>query len=463
MRKQLAKPHAAALWPTSCASLLAAPLFLFPLCLPSLAMAQADGAHPSGVLSASAPAATAQSTPALTLEGAVALALRQHPELASAQHAVEAAQGAAEQSGALPNPELSSSMEDTRRATQTTALQLSQKFELGGKRGARMQAARLAQDIAQAELDARRSQLRASVQAAFWEALAAIGRLELARQSNNLALQAVDVASKRVAAGKVSPVEETRARLALSGVALETTQAEQDVRNTRTRLAALMGVGEREVHALQGTVDNAIAGLSAKDVQQRLPNAPELVRAQLEIKRRDALVEIERSKQVPDVTVGMGAQRNNELGRNQALLSLSVPIPVFDRNQGGLKEALALADQARDNLAAVRVRVSSEVMVVAAQLDGARAQALLIEQQMLPDAQRTYDAATTGFSLGKFGFLDVLDAQRTLFQVRSQHLRALTDAQRAAAELARLLGPTADASLNTSGEASAPPAVSSTN
>jgi cobalt-zinc-cadmium efflux system outer membrane protein len=138
--------------------------------------------------------------------------------------------------------------------------------------------------------------------------------------------------------------------------------------------------------------------------------------------------------------VGLGVQRNNELGRNQALLSVSLPIPVFDRNQGGLKEALALADQARDELAAVRARVSSDVMVASTQLDSARGQALLIEQQMLPDAQRNYEAATTGFSLGKFGFLDVLDAQRTLFQARSQHLRALADAQHAAAELARLLG-----------------------
>jgi cobalt-zinc-cadmium efflux system outer membrane protein len=412
MRKPLAWRHAAALLPT----LFLSALFVLPAC----AVAQADKA--------------------LCLADAVELALTRHPELASARHALEAAQGATEQSGALPNPDLSSSLEDTRSATRTTAVQLSQKLELGGKRGARIEAARWSQEIAQADLDARRAQLRAAVQAAFWDAVAASARLELARQSDALASQAVDVAAKRVAAGKVSPVEETRARLALSGVALASSQAAQDVRDARTRLAVLIGMGEADVPALQGVIDKPVEGWAAANVQQRLQRAPDVVRAEIEVRRRDALVAVERSKQVPDVTVGLGAQRNNGLGRNQALLSVSLPIPVFDRNQGGLKEALALADQARDELAAVRARVSSDVMVASTQLDSARGQALLIEQQMLPDAQRNYEAATTGFSLGKFGFLDVLDAQRTLFQARSQHLRALADAQHAAAELARLLG-----------------------
>jgi cobalt-zinc-cadmium efflux system outer membrane protein len=149
---------------------------------------------------------------------------------------------------------------------------------------------------------------------------------------------------------------------------------------------------------------------------------------------------VERSRAVPDVTVGVGTQRNNELGRNQTLLGVSIPLPVFDRNQGGLAEAIARADQARDDARGRQLRLTTSVQVAASQLDSARQQALLAEAQLLPDAQRSYEAATQGFALGKFGFLDVLDAQRTLFQARSQHLKALSDAQRAAADLEALLG-----------------------
>ena len=59
---------------------------------------------------------------------------------------------------------------------------------------------------------------------------------------------------------------------------------------------------------------------------------------------------------------------------------------------------------------------------------------------LLPGAQSAFDAAAKGYQLGKFGFLDVLDAQRTLFQMRTQHLRALADYQRGASEIERLVG-----------------------
>ena len=113
---------------------------------------------------------------------------------------------------------------------------------------------------------------------------------------------------------------------------------------------------------------------------------------------------------------------------------------MFDRNQGLLREALARADQGRDLVRATALRVEGEARVAAALLDSARRQAALIDDSLLPDARSARDAATLGFSLGRFGVLDVLDAQRTLFQVRAQQLRALADARRAAAELERLLG-----------------------
>jgi cobalt-zinc-cadmium efflux system outer membrane protein len=60
-----------------------------------------------------------------------------------------------------------------------------------------------------------------------------------------------------------------------------------------------------------------------------------------------------------------------------------------------------------------------------------------ITADILPIAQTTYDAAVTGFVAGKFSFLDVLDAQRTLFQTRAQYLRALSDRYRSVADLGR--------------------------
>jgi outer membrane protein, heavy metal efflux system len=60
-----------------------------------------------------------------------------------------------------------------------------------------------------------------------------------------------------------------------------------------------------------------------------------------------------------------------------------------------------------------------------------------MRQDILPRAQRAFDAAVTGFEAGKFNFLDVLDAQRTLLQIRTQYIQAQYDRYRAVAELGR--------------------------
>lgn len=395
-------------------------------------------ALPSGAWAQATSVAAPQ--PELTLEQAIDLALSRYPDLAVAQREVEAAMGATQQAGVLPNPTLSMSVEDTRRATRTTAYQLSQLIELGGKRSSRVKAAQLLEELNRAQVQGRIGQIRASVRIAFGDLLTAQSRMALARQSDELAQNALDAASKRVAAGKVSPVEETRARLALSGVAMETAQAEQELVAAKNRLGALLGFPPEQLQPLAGELHVPAQAPTPADLAKAIENAPDTVQATLEVRRREALVEVERSRAVPDITVGVGTQRNNDLGRNQTLLGVSFPLPVFDRNQGGLREAIARADQAKDDARGRQLRLTADVQVAAGQLDSARRQVMLAEEQLLPDAKRTYEAATQGFSLGKFGFLDVLDAQRTLFQARSQHLRALSDAQRASAELEALLG-----------------------
>ena len=382
-------------------------------------------------------ATPARAAAPLTLDQALALALDRQPEFAAARREIEAADGLLDQAGRLPNPMLSGSVEDLRGGSRTSAFQISQLIELGGKREARRRAAERGQDGARAFVEARALALRAAVAAAFWDALAARRRRQLAEESAALAREALDVVARRVAAGKVSPVDETRARLALGAVEIETRQAAQDSEAARARLAALLALAPAELGEPDGELTLPPAGPAPARLAELVDAAPE---ARHDAARREAQVDIERSRAVPDVNVGLGLQRNNELGRNQALVGLSIPLPVFDRNQGLLREALARADQGRDLVRATALRVEGEARVAAALLDSARRQAALIDDSLLPDARSARDAATLGFSLGRFGVLDVLDAQRTLFQVRAQQLRALADARRAAAELERLLG-----------------------
>lgn len=376
----------------------------------------------------------------LTLEAARKMALGANPELAAAQRELEAIAATVVQAQARPNPELETLVEDTRSATRTTTLQLNQPLELGGKRAARIDAAERGRDAARAELNAKRAEIRATVTAAFFDTLVAQERLRLARAGVELAQRATDATRRRVLAGKISPIEGTKARVAESGVRVELKLAESELATARKRLASTWGESAPRFERVEGDLEMLPPLPSRAGLERRMDASPNLRRARIEVARRLALAEIERSRRIPDLTVSLGAKRNNELGLDQAVFGVSIPIPLFDRNQGNLLEALHRADKARDELSATELRLSNELTQAFERLSVARSELESLKRDILPGAQSAYDAVFKGFELGKFSFLEVLDMQRTLLQAKSQGLRALVDAQRAAAEIERILG-----------------------
>lgn len=420
------------------------PLSLAAVGLPTTAQTAATPGNPATTAviptTAERPVRMLEPTVPLTLPAALSMALEANAELSAARHELQAVEASVQQAGVLPNPSVELAAEDRRRDTRETTFLLSQSIELGGKRSARVQVAQRGKDAAMAELDARRAEVRAAVITAFFEVLAAQERLRLAEESAQLAQRATDAAARRVAAGKISPVEETKARVAESGVRLELNRVRNELASARKRLAATWGNTAPHFERAEGRIDALPALPGLNDLSSRLAMAPTVARARYELDRRQALAQLERSRRVPDVTVSMGVKRSEELGRNQAIVGVSIALPLFDTNRGNVLEALRRADKARDELTATEIRLDSEIAQAYAQLDTSRQEAETLQKEILPGAQSAYDAAVKGFEFGKFGFLDVLDAQRTLLQAKSQYLRALSDAHRAAAEIDRILG-----------------------
>ncbi len=405
----------------------------------ALLLSAAFVVNPSLAQVASKNAGDSQEPAILTLRAAEDLAMALNAELAVATREWEATEGIVIQGGARPNPELAFLLEDTRRTTRTTTLQLNQPIELGGKRTARVQAAAHVREIAAAELEVRRAEIRAAVTANFFEVLAAQERVRLAQDVAKLAKRATEVAAKRVASGKVPPLEETKARVAEANVRLDFSLAQSELRTARQRLASTWGNSSPIFERADGRLEPLPSLPSAENLNARLAESPRLKLAKMEIQRRKSLADLERAKRTPDLTISLGAMRSEELGRNQLLLGVSIPIPVFDSNRGNQIEALKRADKARDELTAMQLRLTSEVRQVHERLSAARNEVQTLQADVLPGAQSAYDVATKGFELGKFNFLDVLDAQRTLFDAKSQHLRAVAETHRSSAEIDHLL------------------------
>ncbi|CKS27678.1 Cation efflux system protein CzcC [Mycobacterium tuberculosis] len=132
--------------------------------------------------------------------------------------------------------------------------------------------------------------------------------------------------------------------------------------------------------------------------------------------------------------------RSREVGRSQAVVGISVPLPIFDTNRGNITEALRRQDKAEEDARALELRLRADVGSARQRYVTTLAEVEALQSDILPGAQTAFDAATKGFELGKFSYLDALDAQRTLLQARSQYLRSLSELHRSITDLDRLLG-----------------------
>lgn len=381
----------------------------------------------------------------LTLAAAVQAALEFNPAIAAARREIEAAEGGLTQAGVYQNPTLSVDVEDLRSRSRTTTMALSQPLELGGKRAARMSAAERALDAAKVAREAREIQLKADVTAAFLAALLSQERVRLAEASLDIARSGSLAASRRVQAGKVSPLEETRSKVAEANVRLELVQAQGELRTQMQELRVLTTTAV-PFDALNGDALSLPSLPPIEALQGQAEEAPAMRQARLETRRLAALADLELAKRTPDVTVSAGFQRAQQDGRGStiAVVGVSIPLPVFDTNRGNIVQALRLRDKSEDDARALELRLRADLSIARQRLAIASEEVNAVRAEILPSAQVAFDAAAKGFELGKFQYLDVLDAQRTLLQARSQYLRSLGDAHRAVADVARVIGTTSN-------------------
>lgn len=375
----------------------------------------------------------------LGFDEALRSALAGNPQLAAAGRTLGIAEGERRQAGLLANPTLSWESEDTRPDSATTTLSLTQPIELGGKRRARVAVAEHGLAIAEAELDVRRNALRVDLLEAFQAALRAQERLRLGEQSVALAQRAWRAARAKVRAGKAPPLEASRAEVQLSEVRLESLRAAVEQAAAYRALAALMGRGEPDFDEV-GALAGALAIPPASALLQRLGDSNAMRLARLRIEQSESAVDLARAQRVPDLGLTLGSQYDREVRERVNVVGLSMPLPLFDRNQGRLLAETRRADQARDLRAASELQLRQETWQALDLWRLAEAEVESLSGSQLPTALEAVERATRGFERGKFGFLEVLDAQRTLLAARERYLQALARQSDARARLERIYG-----------------------
>ena len=409
-----------------------------------------------GAIVAAAPSRLPVESPAvagdLSLSEALKLAAEHSPVLAAARYHVQAADARVVQAGRWANPELEFEVENFGgrdelsgfESTESTLL-ISQPLQIGGKIKRGREVAESDYAIAGRHQASVGLDVRAQTTAAFYSVLTAQERLELSRELLGLAQSFADTVDARVEAGKVSPVEATRARMEVAAVRIAMIRSTRELEVARVRLSAMWGASSAGFQRAVGELPRPGARPAWSELRGLVDSTPDMRALDDRLLRSERVLALENSFKIPDLTVAAGPRRFSETGDSAWVAGISLPLPIFDRNQGSRRAAeFEIESTRRDNQTA-KIGIETGLVSVVQRIDAAAEVASSLEVVVVPAATSVLDAVDIGYTEGKFGFLDVIDAQRTLFEARSILLDSVAEYALARVDLERLIGRSLDA------------------
>lgn len=385
-------------------------------------------------------------TGALTLGEALKTALLNNPELAAFSSRLRAAEARALQASLWPNPKLSVEMENFGGtgiysgldAAEITA-KISQTFLTGGEIDKRSRVATLQRKLKAWSYEAKRLDVFTKVVKRYVDVLATQRKLAVAEKAFDLAQQFHQTVSQQVKAGAVSPIRETRASAEQSSARVDLRRAESALNKARIALAQVLGLTEPTFGEVVGKLKPTQPVPSLSKLNDFLGQNPAIARWKTVLAKHKAAVQLAEAEGIPDITVGVGIRHSRSIGDNAAIASLSIPLPIFDRNQGNIQAAQAELTAARQQRRATLVRLRTSLSQRYQALQAARQAVLGLAEKALPAARSAYQSIKTAYRNGKRGFLDVLIARRRLFDVKTRYINALAKYHRTVASTERLI------------------------
>ena len=377
-----------------------------------------------------------QAAEVLSLERALELAERNNPRLTVAAAQTEAARASILTARAYPNPETALDLGRQRprdpdaREGNVVVFGLAQPIELPSVRDPRIRAAEAGLEGSQFAQQESRLALRAAVKLAFFEVVRRKAEAELAADNQKLLEDIRRRIAVRVEVGEAPRLELTRADAEARSAANATASARLRVTEARAQLYALTGLTAAAGADVDGTLDAPPTLPPLETLRDEvLERYPLLAQSRADIRRAEARLETERALRTPQPTVRAGV--NQDPDQRQILLGVSIPIPIWNQRQGQIGEAVALLQQATASAEIRRIELLTALEAAYARHAVATQQIEAFQSGLLRQAEDALREAEAAYRFGERGFIDVLDAQRTLRAARLDFLTARF-AQRAA-------------------------------
>jgi cobalt-zinc-cadmium efflux system outer membrane protein len=383
----------------------------------------------------------------LSLSDALALALQENPRLQSFAWEVRAREAQALQAGLYPNPTLRGETEELNTSapidgftSAEQSVRLGLPLELWGRPWKQRDVAEAERDLAGWDYEAARLDVTTQATKAFIGVLAAQERVRLTEELARLSEEVYQTVSRQVEAGEVSPVEQTRARVPLSEARIQSSRARQSLEAARATLAGTWGRPEAPpFEAVTGAFGPVTALPPLSAVRSLAARNPQVARQAANIQQAEAQLSLEKVSRYPVPEVTAGWQRFGGPGTEAFAAGIALSLPLFDRNQGATRRARYRVQRTLQERREARVRVDTALTRSYRQLAAAYSEVQTIREETLPAARSAFTSIRQGYREGKFGYLEVLDAQRTLFDVRRQEVRALSAYYQRRADVERLI------------------------
>ncbi|MFH1228508.1 MAG: TolC family protein [Planctomycetota bacterium] len=385
----------------------------------------------------------------LSLDEAVDLAVKYNPELKAFRKDIDIASARIIQAKLLPNPEVFAETESDASKSfgfgrlNKSVLGLSQPIFLGGKINARTAVAVKEKDIAGLNYELKLRQLIAETKKTFVSILAAEQLVGIADDNLEVAKKLLDAVKTCVDNRVVPETELIKAEIQLSLAQANLTNYQTELFRAQKRLNVFFGNIDIKIKKHAGELKEIIPELAGGKIEEEaVASSPELVNAKKMRELAGAQYQLAQAERYPDITIGLGAGKEwGDFGNNKTTeWSINIPFPLFDRNQGRIKEARMLIAKSDNEYESALNRVRLEVKQAISSLENVTNQVKTYKGKILPQAEKSLSLISDGYKAGKVTYLEMLDAQRTLAETRQNYTRLLEELNNTAVDIEYLTG-----------------------
>lgn len=365
--------------------------------------------------------------------------LGQNPRLGQGAFAVDAARGRAIQAGLYPNPLLTVTGDEMGDITGPggiwTAPQLTQEVVTGGK-------LRLSQDAAQREVDqaalgltAQRYAMLANIRAAYYDALSLQRRAKKLEEVRELVAQSVAQAKELRRGNQIADLDVIQLEVEEERVRTDEESLRKELPAAYQRLASAVGVPGLPIGSVIGDLEAPLPPYELERLTQIVPKLhPEAESARVGVLRAETLLRRAQVEPIPNLLLTGGYVRQNQNRSDDWMIGVSIPLPIWNRNQGNIFAAQAQVGEANLEVPRVENDLVDRTALSFREFAAARERAFRL-RQVKAKAEEAYKIVFTARATST---LQKLESQRTLRQAEVEYLRALGDAWKAAAALSGL-------------------------